>query len=205
MDYFNSTEREQQIKFAAFRDRIAASLVQFFIKIQATPNQITYLGILFLIIACVFNSPVIVAIFLMLYVGADAMDGPLARAYGKSHKGGSIMDIYADQLGVVFLPAAAIYHLGTNGTSVVLFSCGYLIFIVLVVYSNELKIAVGKFIRVKYPMYFLYGFCLIINEEWMNDLMSYFFLVFGAYYWVKITFQLKIIYDFHDSASGSEG
>jgi phosphatidylglycerophosphate synthase len=141
-----------------------------------------------------------VALFLMLYVIADGIDGPLARAYGNNHEGGSIMDIYADQLGVVFLPAAASFHLDTNGTLAVLFSCGYIIFIVLVVYSNELHIVVKKFFRVKYPMYIFYTVCLFFNKEWM----SYFFFVFCAYYWVKITFQLKTIYDFHGSTSGQK-
>jgi len=198
MDYFNEKERTKQEKFAKFRENLFNPVVLLLFNRKVTANQITYLGVLFLVIA-VFITPqyyLLSAFFIGLYVISDGIDGPLARVSGKSHTGGSILDIWADQLGVVLLPAAAIYHFGASGVSAVLFSCGYIIFIILVVYGNELGIRSWRFIRVKYLFYALYIFCLAANKDWG---MSIFMGIFAIYYWLEILLRIQLIYKFYDN------
>ncbi len=66
-----------------------------------------------------------------------AWTGHWQEKTGRAHSGGSLVDIVADQLGVVVLPMAAVYHFGIDGVVAVLFSTAYVVFIVFAVYANE--------------------------------------------------------------------
>ncbi len=201
MDYFNDKERAKQKEFAAKRDRIFSPLINLLIRYNATSNQISVAGVAFLIAACLMPPSMAIAatICMAMYVLCDGIDGPLARKKGNAHDGGSLIDIVADQLGVVFLPAAAIYHLGAWGPAMVVFASAYIAFIGLVVYANDLGVTLRKFIRSKYFFFLLYLGSLFLEK----DLVSYFCAGFAVYYSVESFETLRRIYNFQDSRHNS--
>jgi Phosphatidylglycerophosphate synthase len=203
LDSFNKKERRTQKAFAVMRDKLFTPLVILLQKIGVTPNQVTLLGVVFLVLACLVPPDwyKVAIVFVVLNVTCDGIDGPLARRKGLAHPGGSLVDIVADQLGVVFLPAAAIYHLNAFGPVMLLFSSAYLLFIGLVVYANELGLEVRLFIRSKYPFYVLYLFCLYQRVDWV----TYFCGAFVLYYSVESFFTLRKIYRYFGERAKGDG
>lgn len=124
----------------------------------------------------------------------DGIDGPLARATNRAHDGGSIVDIVADQLGIVVLSASAIWHIGVQGVFALIFSTSYITFIVFVIFTSEKKIAIPSFFRSKYMFYVFYYFGLI----GFIDTVNIFMIVFGVYYWIMSFVTLRLIYYYYD-------
>lgn len=202
MDYFNEIERDQKIDFAAKRDRLFKPVVRVLQRLGISPNVVSLIGILFLLTACTLSPELAVwaTACMGLYLLCDGLDGPLARLTGRAHAGGSLVDIIADQLGVVFLPAAAIYHLGAWGPAMVVFSASYLMFIGLVVYANELHLKVRPFVRTKYLFFLLY----LLSLHLRTDLVTHFGAAFGVYYLYEGITVLRTIYTYHDQRAASE-
>jgi phosphatidylglycerophosphate synthase len=196
MDYFNDDERARQRTFASIRDRMFAPLTNLLAAHDVTPNQISAAGVAFLILAGLMPPPQagLATLFMALYVLCDGLDGPLARKLGTPHPGGLLVDIVADQLGVVFLPAAAIYHIHAWGPAMVLFAASYVAFIGLVVYANELGVELRRFIRSKYAFFLLYLASLYLER----DLVTYFCGFFAVYYSVETYETLRRIYAHHE-------
>lgn len=186
MDYFNEEERNSQEKFRIARDKFFDPIVNLLIALKISPNQVSLLGVVFLIVACALPAEQIVwvVILFLLYCLMDGIDGPLARKAGESHEGGSIVDMLADQLGVVIVPAAAIWQLNTSGEASLFFATGYLLLIVLVVLENELpEYKQRTFVRIKYPVYGLYAIQLYMQD---TTILNYVFAIGAAYYWMEV-------------------
>lgn len=186
MDYFNEEERSAQESFRQSRDSFLNPIVSALIALKVTANQISFLGIVFLAVACILPPKdfLLAALLILLYCAMDGLDGPLARKLGESHEGGSIVDMLVDQLGVIAIPAAAIWHLGASGVGSLLFSTGYLLLIVLVVLENELEeYKQRNFFRIKYWVYGLYGIQLyMVDATYLN----YVFAIAAVYYWIEV-------------------
>ncbi len=200
MDYFNEKERINQQSFSKWRDKFLNPLINIMITMKINPNHVTILGVVFLIIACILPSQyyIIIALSLLLYCIIDGIDGPLARHMGKAHQGGAIIDICADQAGVVLISAACVYHIGAFGVFAILFSCSYLAFISLAIHANSHKIALWGAVRIKYFFYFIYIISLYINY----DLTSYLMAVFSCYYSIYIIHGLHKIYQHYEKLNG---
>ena len=196
MDYFNEEERARQEQFAVRRDRILAPAVDFLVRHDITPNRVSIVGVLALLAVCLMPPSLafLATLFMALYVLCDGIDGPLARRLDVIHDGGSLVDIVADQLGVVFLSAAAIHHLGAWGPAMVVFASAYLIFIALAVYGNGIGVEMRKVVRAKYLFFLLYLGSLFSGR----DLVTYFCAGFALYYSVQVIDSLRRIYRFHD-------
>jgi len=197
LDYFNKEERDSQKKFSQKRDAFFGKIIVFLSEKGVKPNIATVVGVLFLVIACLIPSKyyIAVSIMLILYLLMDGVDGGLARYQKINHSGGSIMDMWADQMGVILIPAAAIFHLSANGVYAVLFSNGYIIFIVLIIFLNQLEVKIKPFFRVKYILYALYALSLALSK----DFISLFLLVFAIYYWIAVFYCLHKVYQHYDS------
>ena len=197
MDYFTLKERESQEKFRAFRDRCFRPLLELLAHAGVNPNHVSSLGVICLLAACLLDHThyLLAAVLLLLYLLMDAVDGPLARRLGKSHEGGSIVDMLADQIGVVAVPAGSVWHLNANGVAALVFSTGYLVLIVLAVLENELREYKPRtFVRVKYPVYALYVVALYQNGAMLLD---WTFAVFALYYWWEVYARTGRIYDYY--------
>lgn len=195
MDYFNDEERASQRDFATIRDRVFAPATNLLARLGVTPNQISAAGVVFLVLAGLMPPSLawLATLGMALYVLCDGLDGPLARKLGNVHPGGLLVDIVADQLGVVILPAAAVYHFGAWGPAMVLFASSYVAFIGLVIYANELKVELRRFLRSKYVFFLLYLGSLHLD----TDMVSYFCGFFALYHLVEMGETLRRIYGFH--------
>ncbi len=109
---------------------------------------------------------------------------------GKAHLGGALVDILADQSCVVFIPAAAVFHIGLRGELAVFFSSSYLVFIGLVLYANEHDIKIITFVRLKLVLYVSYCISLFAKQ----DIMTVFLVPFTVYYLISIGYTLRSIY-----------
>ena len=196
MDYFNEEERASQRAFSKWRDGALSPAINFMIRRGITPNHVTIFGIILLIVGCALPPNFFLAIpaLLLLYCLVDGIDGPLARRMGIAHEGGAIIDICADQAGVVAVAAATVYHMGANGPAAVLFSGAYLSFITLALYANGRDIPLWGFIRIKYFFYFVYS-CSVF---FLYDLTSYLMAAFALYYTFYILHALCRIYAHHN-------
>ena len=216
MDYFNVDERDRQEAFARRRDRFFSPAVKVLARTGITPNHVTLFGIALLLVACAGgpDDPWVAPVFLVLYCLMDGLDGPLARAKGSASRGGAFLDIIADQLGAVLVPAAAVYHLGTHGTLATLFTAFYIAFITLAVVANERGLTPPRFIRIKYVLYGVYSLSIMSNIEPLNyfflsiisniELLNYFFALFGAYYaWMFAVFTRLIYRDLSEVANAN--
>jgi len=195
MDYFNFEERASQRDFAGMRDRIFSPVVGLLVRLRVTPNQVSAAGVGFLVVAGLTPPSLawLAVLAMALYVLCDGLDGPLARRTGTPHPGGLLVDIVADQLGVIVLPAAAIYHIGAWGPAMVLFAATYVAFIGLVIYANELGVTLRRFVRSKYVFYLLY----LASLHFDRDLVTLFCAVFALYHCVETFATLRRIYAFH--------
>jgi len=192
MDYFSEEEREKQEAFSSYRDAKLKPVTDALIKWGITPNMITGLGVLSLIIACLMPTEwgLMTWILLPIYSILDGLDGPLARATNSQNDAGAVIDMVADQAGVVLVPAAAIYHLGTNGIAALFFSSAYIGFIALVVFANSAGVSLFRFVRIKYFFYFVYCISIFFNY----DLVTYFFYVTDVYYIGCLLLALYVIH-----------
>lgn len=204
MDYFNKEERVFQEHFKVIRDRAFSNVCFYLHKIGITPNMVSIMGVVFLvsIIWIPRNLFWLSGIFLTLYLLMDGIDGPLARLTLKSHKGGAIVDIFCDQLGIVIVPIASIIHLNIQPVSALLFSTGYIILIVIVVFENELlKYSARKFVRIKYIIYVLYIVSIAINYAF---LLNYTFVIGAVYYWSESIARVFSLYTHYEKYKVSE-
>ena len=202
MDCFSSKERAAQQNFALLRDRFFSPVVKLTIRLRLSPNFVTVLGVIFLVLACVSppRMSYVVALFLLLYVIMDGIDGPLARKLGRAHEGGSLVDICADQLGVILIPAAAIFHISTSGIASTLFASAHVTFIALVTYNNSISAGFDrKFLRIKYPIYGLYVFSLYQQSDYLTVVLY----VAAAYYAAESIIVLNRIYTYFDDKHNS--
>ncbi|MGX2975006.1 CDP-alcohol phosphatidyltransferase family protein [Ursidibacter arcticus] len=192
MDYFNQEERFKQRNFATFRDRILRNIIVFCVNNQISKNKASFIGVLFLVIACVINPFKyywLVAIFLFFYLFFDAVDGGIARYTNTASENGSVIDIICDQLGVVLLTASAMYFYHVDNIASLLYASSYIAFIILVVYLNQQNIRTLPFIRVKYIFYVLYIISPFIGVE----AIYYFVCFFSIYYSGMFLFFIRYL------------
>ncbi|MGN7614141.1 CDP-alcohol phosphatidyltransferase family protein [Magnetococcales bacterium HHB-1] len=195
MDYFNESEREKQRRFAQYRDEALDDIVTKLMAKGITPNHVTAASVFLLILAALLSPtlPVVTFILGCFYIALDGLDGPLARKIGWAHRGGAIIDMVADQAGVVVLSAVVAFVVPVNPIVAVLFSNFYIAFIVLAVFANENNIPLFYAIRVKYLFFILVGISLLFD----GDYVSYFMWVFTIYYAIGIVRALAYIHRFY--------
>ncbi|MBF0622405.1 MAG: CDP-alcohol phosphatidyltransferase family protein [Magnetococcales bacterium] len=200
MDYFNPKEAIHQKRFANFRDKVLTNVNAFWMRHGITPNHLTVVGIALLVISTVGGRSLgaygfVAGFMLFFYVVFDGMDGPLARAMGRTHQGGAIVDICADQLGPVLVVAASIHHMGSNGIAATLFGAFYVGFIALVLFTkqNQITIPFGL-LRVKYLLYFVYSIGLLFPVDSATPFMFF----FSGYYAIYIVRVVRVIYYHYD-------
>jgi len=200
MDYFSASERPFQIRFAQWRDKSLQPFTHYCARRKIHPNFFSVCGIVSLVLTAIFYAQWWYAgIFILLYIFFDGIDGPVARAQGKHHPGGALVDIVVDQLGIIVIPLAAIHHLQLDGRIALLFSCSYIISIALMLMTNALTIeSRWPFFRVKYVVYALYIYSLISNQA---TFLSVFLSVAILYYFAQIYGKLTAIYTYYTKKS----
>ncbi|MBL4811589.1 MAG: CDP-alcohol phosphatidyltransferase family protein [Rhodobacteraceae bacterium] len=188
MDYFNDGEGEKQAQFAAKRDRFFASAVGLLQKLGLTPTAVSILGVGFALIAAAIPGQYwgAVALFLVLYVLMDGLDGPLARATNTQSQGGSLVDIFADQIGVIIVAVAALYWAGASPALNIGFAFIYINVIYLMVICNLLKAKMPAILRVKYFYFVIYLASLYFSSAVPINIFAGVFLAYYLVYFFKL-------------------
>ncbi|CZE46940.1 CDP-alcohol phosphatidyltransferase family protein [Campylobacter geochelonis] len=194
-DYFGEKELEKQMAFKAKRDAFLKKPVQFLTNFGVKPNHITIFAVVLFFIACgvVMEHPVIGGLLGFIYCLLDGLDGPLARYQKIDSKAGSLMDIFADQVGIIVLPILSVIYFDTNFVFAYIFGLFYIVEIFLLTILNAIKIPFGFVLRVKYVYYGLFLLCTFIK----TDLLVYFHVVFGGYYLIHSIFLYFKLINFY--------
>lgn len=181
MDYFNEGESEAQAKFAAKRDQWFRPAVLILARVGLSPNAVSALGVIFAILAAFFQPSFWygAAVLLLLYILMDGLDGPLARHTSRQSQGGSLVDIFSDQVGVVIVAVASVVWVDANLPLAIAFAFLYIHVIYMMVICNSNSIRLPKIARVKYIYFFVYTICLIFENSYAVEI---FHTVFGLYY-----------------------
>ena len=96
---------------------ISYATAKFFAKLRVTPNLLTFAGLFFAIALWQFANSWPAALFLVLSLFFDGIDGSLAILQKKTSKFGAFTDSFVDRISEVFW-ALALYELGAPATLV---------------------------------------------------------------------------------------
>ena len=197
MDYFNAGETEKQSRFAARRDAIFSPAVRILAGLGATPTQISILGVVFAVLAAALSGLgwLVVTLLIVLYVLMDGLDGPLARHLKVQGQGGSLVDIFADQVGVIIIAVGAVIWTSGDPALQVGFAFTYISTIYLMVLCNVLGIHMPLIARVKYFYFALYVAVLATGWTWMIDAFAGIFLLYYLFYFFVLFRKVKISLD----------
>ncbi|WP_319410822.1 CDP-alcohol phosphatidyltransferase family protein [uncultured Cohaesibacter sp.] len=192
MDYFNKGEGEKQAAFAAKRDLILRPLIRYLAAKGVTPTAISFVGVFFAAFAVAMPASLweFSAAGFILYVLMDGLDGPLARWTKAESEAGSLVDIFADQFGVVLVALAAILWLDADILANVLFAFFYSHTVYLMVICNLFSLRMPYVIRVKYLYFIVYISSLYFETSQPVNLFA---MVFLAYYLVYFALLFRII------------
>jgi CDP-diacylglycerol--glycerol-3-phosphate 3-phosphatidyltransferase len=91
--------------------QISYASAKFLSKLRVTPNLLTFAGLLFAIALWQFANSWVAALFLVLSLFFDGIDGSLAILQKKTSKFGAFTDSFVDRISEVFW-ALALYKLG---------------------------------------------------------------------------------------------
>lgn len=180
-DYFNDGEASAQRAFALRRDRLFYPIVRLLTRVGIKPLHISIFGVV-LCSTVLFLSPEywpISALMLGLYVLADGIDGPLARATTGGSKGGALIDIFSDQVGVFIVALAAVTWLNVSSQAHFVFAFFYVLCVFAMVAVNVIGEKLIKTARVKYIYFLLY---LISCATRYDFLIEWFAIAFSVYY-----------------------
>ena len=97
--------------------QISYASAKFLSKLRVTPNLLTFAGLFFAIALWQFANSWLAAIFLVLSLFFDGIDGSLAILQKKTSKFGAFTDSFVDRISEVFW-ALALYELGAPATLV---------------------------------------------------------------------------------------
>ena len=91
--------------------QISYASAKFLSKLRVTPNLLTFAGLFFAIALWQFANSWVAALFLVLSLFFDGIDGSLAILQKKTSKFGAFTDSFVDRISEVFW-ALALYELG---------------------------------------------------------------------------------------------
>ena len=97
--------------------QISYASAKFLSKLRVTPNLLTFTGLFFAIALWQFANSWVAALFLVLSLFFDGIDGSLAILQKKTSKLGAFTDSFVDRISEFFW-ALALYKLGAPAASV---------------------------------------------------------------------------------------
>lgn len=180
-NYFSSKEHQFQERFRVLRDRVFSRLVKVLVRCNITPNAVTLVSFLCVLVSAVFvaSVPWVAITFLFLHVALDGVDGVLARYTGTSSKMGAYIDMCNDQLGFVIIAGALAWSGVLNPILSIVYVVTYLGLVILLVYSNAVGISPSFTFRSKYFFYIAYAAWALgaYSTQHFNDIVLIFTLV----------------------------
>ncbi len=177
-DFFNYFGQDRWIHswFAEKRTKIFSSLVEPFRRLGLAPDTISYTGIAFLagVILYFVRKPSLAVIFLAGHVIFDGLDGVFARHARKASQSGAFTDLVCDQLGMVVVGMAAVFHHLVAPLLGAVYMVLYLIVVGFGVIINAMGLGTRVTITSKYFLYIVYAIWAGWHVNLFTPLMSFF-------------------------------
>lgn len=167
------------------RTRLISAILPPIVRIGLVPDTISYIGISFLagVVLYFVRRPMVAVIFLAGHVIFDGLDGAFARHTGKASQSGAFTDLVCDQLGMVVVVLAAIFHHMVSPVLGAVYIALYLIVVVFGVIINVMGLGTRITITSKYFLYSVYA----IWAGWEVNLFPLLMSFFAAVMAVEVT------------------
>jgi len=175
LNYFGK-DRWIHAWLAEKRTRLGAAVFPPFVRLGVVPDTISYIGISLLagVILYFVRDPVIGVFFLAGHIICDGLDGAYARHTGKASQSGAFTDLVCDQLGMVVVAVAAIFHHLASPLAGSVYVALYLIVVVFGVIINVMGLGTRITITSKYFLYAVYGIWAGWGLNFFTPLMWFF-------------------------------
>lgn len=183
-DFFNYFGQDRWVHswFAEKRTRTLSSLVEPFRRLGLAPDTISYTGIAFL--AGVFlyfvRKPSLAVMFLAGHVICDGLDGVFARHARKASQSGAFTDLVCDQLGMLVVAMAAVFHHLVAPVLGAVYMVLYLIVVGFGVIINAMGLGTRVTITSKYILYIVYAIWAGWQVNLFTPLMSFFSVIMAV-------------------------
>jgi phosphatidylglycerophosphate synthase len=164
------------------RTKLGAAVFPPFVRLGLVPDTISYIGISLLagVILYFVRDPVVAVLFLAGHIICDGLDGAYARHTGKASQSGSFTDLVCDQLGMVVVAIAAIFHHLVSPLLGTVYVALYLIVVVFGVIINVMGLGTRITITSKYFLYSVYGIWAGWGINLLAPMMSFFSVVMAV-------------------------
>jgi len=164
------------------RTTVTSAIFPPFVRIGLVPDTISYIGISFLagVVLYFVRRPMLAVIFLAGHVIFDGLDGAFARHTGKPSQSGAFTDLVCDQLGMVVVALAAIFHHMVSPVLGAVYIALYLIVVVFGVIINVMGLGTRITITSKYFLYSVYAIWAGWEVNLFPLLMSFFSVIMAV-------------------------
>ena len=170
LNYFSAKEKKSINRFKNLRTKTFLPISKFLMKIGMTPDLLSYIGLLLLIVFIVYvlKNPILAAIMLLVHVIIDGFDGPLARLMKKAGDSGAFTDIICDHTGMAIVVITLIFVKLVNPWIAAIYIYIYTIMIIFVIVRNRMKKPAKIIIRTKYYVYILFAIWAIWKINYLD-------------------------------------
>ena len=155
---FARYEKRRQEIISQKRDQYLKPILAVLTKCGIKADYVTYSSILLLLIGAfvIGKYPLWGGIIFLSYCLLDGIDGPLSRYQDSASIRGSLLDICADQAGVLILPIFSMAYFGADPIFAYTFGLFYILYIIFVVILNVHDTDLLFVLRVKYVYYLIF-------------------------------------------------
>ena len=157
-------------------------MVEPFRRLGLAPDTISYTGIAFL--AGVFlyfvRKPLVAVMFLAGHIICDGLDGVFARHARKASQSGAFTDLVCDQLGMLVVAMAAVFHHLVAPILGAVYMVLYLIVVGFGVIINAMGLGTRITITSKYFLYIVYAIWAAWQVNLFTPLMSFFSVIMAV-------------------------
>lgn len=164
------------------RTKVGAAVFPPFVRLGVVPDTISYIGISLLagVILYFVRDPIIAVVFLAGHILCDGLDGAFARHTGKASQSGAFTDLVCDQLGMVVVAVAAIFHHLVPPLVGTVYVALYLIVVVFGVIINVMGLGTRITVTSKYFLYIVYAIWAGWGVNLFSPMMSFFSAVMAV-------------------------
>jgi len=163
-------DNETYLRFLRAREKTLLPLVKFLTHLGLKADYITLIGFLLLVGLMIYaiSNPQLAAVFLLLHVLLDGLDGVMARHQGTAGTAGEFVDTVADYSGMaVIMIILSGYHL-LDPWWALIYVFLYIVMAVFVIARYLLGIPAKFIARNKYIIYATYIFWAFTNINFIE-------------------------------------
>jgi len=168
--YF-SGEMKFMLAFKKIKIKVIKPILKLCKKLKITPNQVTFVGLLFGIfagIALLFNEQLLSIIFLAIHLLLDGIDGALAIFDKKMSFQGGVFDNIADLISLFFFTLGVLSLKLINPLLALWFIFTYISNIVFSIIRNHFNKPYKFILRSRYEFYLVFLFFYITKINFLD-------------------------------------